>query len=264
VLADLTKWLTEAGEGRTGVPRPAALPKALNSKAVYYALGLNSVPDLTSSQRDALKLLLRTVTSDQTDNGSWASWPETRPPFFGNSDESMTALATLALLPEAANEDGSAKTAVDKSVRWLERTRSDDDPQSVAMRLVLYAQLRRPRPEWLPLVRRIQKRQRRDGGWSQTVDGPSDAWATGQALYALSHAGTASDKRALARGRAFLVNTQREDGSWPMTSRPQKPGGKGADNLVPITGGGSAWAVLGLTRSEGGPGTLIRASAPFR
>jgi hypothetical protein len=44
------------------------------------------------------------------------------------------------------------------------------------------------------------------------------------------------------------MKTQRLDGSWPMTSRPTKPGGKGSTSLIPITGGGSAWAVLGLVQ----------------
>src|SRR5258706_207986 len=34
VLAELTKWIAESGDGKTGVPRPAGLPKALNTKAV--------------------------------------------------------------------------------------------------------------------------------------------------------------------------------------------------------------------------------------
>ena len=89
-----------------------------------------------------------------------------------------------------------------------------------------------------------------DGGWSQAKDMASDAWATGQALYALASAGLKADDPAIARGQAFLVKSQREDGSWPMTSRPTKPGGEGAKNLVPIIGAGSAWAVLGLVRSR--------------
>jgi hypothetical protein len=32
-----------------------------------------------------------------------------------------------------------------------------------------------------------------------------------------------------------------------MTSRPTKRGEKGAKNLIPITGAGTAWAVLGQT-----------------
>jgi Squalene-hopene cyclase C-terminal domain len=78
----------------------------------------------------------------------------------------------------------------------------------------------------------------------------SDAWATGQALYALAHAGIKANEPVIARAQAFLVKTQRDDGSWPMTSRPTIPGGKGSTSLIPITGAGSAWAVLGLVRSR--------------
>jgi hypothetical protein len=79
---------------------------------------------------------------------------------------------------------------------------------------------------------------------------PSDAWATGQALYALAHAKITPDESAVMRGRSFLIAAQRDDGSWPMTSRPTKPGGEGSTSLIPITGGGSAWAVLGLVRNQ--------------
>ncbi|MEX0677383.1 MAG: hypothetical protein WD063_09925 [Pirellulales bacterium] len=58
------------------------------------------------------------------------SWPETRPPIFGNSGERATVLATLALLPRAATGDVSAKVARDKGVQWLAETKTDDDPQS--------------------------------------------------------------------------------------------------------------------------------------
>lgn len=124
------------------------------------------------------------------------------------------------------------------------------------MRLVLWTRLGRPAAEWEPLVRRIEERQKPDGGWSQTIEMASDAWATGQALYALALAGSTADDPVITRAQAFLVKTQRDDGSWPMTSRPIKPGGDGSKSLVPITGAGSAWAVLGLVGSSdpSGPG----------
>jgi hypothetical protein len=196
-----------------------------------------------------LKLLLKTVEAEQTENGSWSAWPETRPPIFGNSDESLTALATLAVLPAAAAGDAAAKTARDQGVKWLVETKTDDDPQSIALRLVLWIRLGRPAEECQPLARRIRDRQNADGGWSQAKGMGSDAWATGQALYALAHAGIKPDETAMARGRAFLIKTQREDGSWPMTSRPTTTGGKASTSLIPITGAGSAWAILGLLRS---------------
>jgi len=252
VQAELTKWIAESGDGKFGLARPAAAPKAASPKAIYFALALGTDPKLDAAGQAGLKLLLKTVKAEQTDNGSWSTWPGTRPPLFGNSDESLTALATLALLPAAAAAgDKEAEAARDRGVKWLAETKSDDDPQSVALRLVLWKRLGRPARDWEPLVKAIKDRQNADGGWGQTKDMGSDAWATGQALYALAHAGLKSDEAAIARGQAFLIKTQREDGSWPMTSRPTAPGGKGSTSLIPITGAGAAWAVLGLVRSAG-------------
>ena len=252
VLKELTEWMAQSGSGKTGVPRPEGRPKALNYKPVYYALALQADREPGADVRAGLKLLLETVKEDQTENGAWLAWPDTRPPLFGPSDDTATALATLALLPAAAT-DAAAKAARDNGVKWLTTTKSDDDPQSVAMRLVLWQRLGRPVEEMQPLVQRITERQNADGGWGQSKEMASDAWATGQALYALSHAGLKPDNPLIARGRDFLVKTQRDDGSWAMTSRPCPPSNAGAKNLIPITGGGSAWGVLGLVRSSSQP-----------
>jgi len=249
-LAEMTKWVAQSGDGKTGVPRPAGIPKALNSKAVQFTLGLGADPAPNDVSQAGMKLMLKTVEGDQLENGSWAAWPETRPPFFGGSNDSMTALATLAVLPAATAGDAAAKTTLDKAAGWVTRTKTDDDPQSVALRLVLWRRLGRSTEDCQPLVDRIKGRQNADGGWSQAPDMTSDAWATGQALYALAHAGLGPGEPAIARGHAFLIKTQRDDGSWPMTSRPIKPGGAGSTSLVPITGAGTAWAVIGLARSH--------------
>jgi hypothetical protein len=250
VLGELTRWVAESGNGKFGLARPATAPKALSPKAVWFALALGVDPEPDAVSQGGMKRLLETVRSEQTEDGSWSAWPETRPPIMGESDESMTALATLAVLPTATTGDDAAKAVRDKGVRWLAETKTDDDPQSIAIRLVLWRRLGRPAREWEPLVRRIIERQNADGGWSQAKDMASDAWATGQALYALAHAGIKSDDPVIARAHAFLIETQRDDGSWPMTSRPVKPGGEGSKSLIPITGAGSAWAVLGLVRSR--------------
>src|SRR5262245_18518709 len=250
VLAELTKWVAESGDGKFGLARPASAPRAASPKAVYFALALGVDPRPDEASQRGLNLLLKTVAAEQTENGSWSTWPETRPPIFGSSDEGLTVLATLAVLPAAAAGDESARAVRDKAIRWLAETRTDDDPQSIALRLVLWNRLGRPPEEGQPLVQRIKERQNEDGGWSQTKGMASDAWATGQALYALAHAGVKPDEPVIRRGHACLVKAQRADGSWPMTSRPVKPGGEGSRSLIPITGAGSAWAVLGLVRSR--------------
>lgn len=249
VLAELTNWLAQSGNGKFGLARPASAPRAASPKAIYFALALGADPKPNAAAQAGLNLLLKTVEAEQTENGSWSTWPNTRPPIFGSSDESLTALATLAVLPVAATGDKAATAARDKGLKWLANTKSDDDAQSIALRLVLWRRLRRPVNEWAPLAKSIQDRQNADGGWSQTKAMASDAWATGQALYALAHAGLEPNAAAIARGQAFLIKTQRSDGSWPMTSRPTAPRGKGSTSLIPITGAGSAWAVLGLVRS---------------
>src|SRR5262245_34345822 len=48
-LAEYTKWVAESGDGKTGIARPAGVPKALNAKAVWFAvaLGADPKPDAT-------------------------------------------------------------------------------------------------------------------------------------------------------------------------------------------------------------------------
>ena len=249
LLSELTEWMTP-GEGKTGVPRPEGRPKAHNTKAVFFALALSADRQPGESAQAGLKRMIATIKEDQLENGQWHAWPDTRAPMFGPSDDTATVAATLALLPAAAAGDESAKAARDKAVAWLTATPTDDDPQSVALRLVLWQRLGRTAEEIAPLVKRITERQNADGGWSQTKDMASDAWATGQALYALATAGVKSEDSVIARGRQFLVKSQRADGSWEMTSRPCPPSNAGAKNLMPITGAGSAWGVLGLVRSK--------------
>lgn len=249
VLKELMEWMAKSGSGKTSLPRPEGRPKALNTRPVFFALALGTDRKPSAEVQSGLKQLLETVKEDQTENGSWVTWPETRPPIFGPSDDTATSLATLALLPAAVAGDESAKAASDKAVAWLAATGCDDDPQSVALRLILWQRVGRPADEMQPLIQRITERQNSDGGWSQTNEMASDAWATGQAIYALSHGGIKHDDPVITRGREFLIKTQRDDGSWPMTSRPCPPSNAGAKNLIPITGGGSSWGVLGLVRS---------------
>lgn len=65
--------------------------------------------------------------------------------------------------------------------------------------------------------------QRKDGGFSQNPHLPSDAYATGFALWALYESGTSTPTSpAYRKGAAYLVRTQRADGSWHVASRSPK------------------------------------------
>lgn len=66
----------------------------------------------------------------------------------------------------------------------------------------------------------LMDRQRSDGGWGQEDGSRSDAYATGQALYALNQAvdfPTTAD--GYRRGVNYLLRTQDDDGSWYLPKR---------------------------------------------
>src|SRR3954470_19356946 len=44
VLAQLTKWLAESGDGKFRLARPASAPKAMSAGAVWFALALGADP----------------------------------------------------------------------------------------------------------------------------------------------------------------------------------------------------------------------------
>ena len=73
VLAELTKWVAESGDGKFGLARPASAPKAASPKAVYFALALGVDPKPDEVSQRGLKLLLKTVAAEQTENGSWST-----------------------------------------------------------------------------------------------------------------------------------------------------------------------------------------------
>ena len=72
--------------------------------------------------------------------------------------------------------------------------------------------------------RQILAAQRPDGGWAQNAILSSDAYATGQSLFALAEAGglKPGDRRLSSAGSKYLLSTQRPDGSWYVRSRAPK------------------------------------------
>jgi hypothetical protein len=87
----------------------------------------------------------------------------------------------------------------------------------------------------------------------------SDAYATGQALYALRQAGAlGATSAAFRRGLRFLLDTQQPDGSWLVKTRLHSPAPisppffdsgfpNGRDQYSSFAG--SAWAVMGMLES---------------
>jgi hypothetical protein len=137
------------------------------------------------------------------------------------------------------------------AVKWLSRNPPADSNQALCLRLLVHQRLGKPAGDTKPLLESLLRRQNKDGGWSQTREMTTDAFATGLALYALSGQRGKAVENARRRAQTFLVKMQRPDGSWGMTSRAAEPPPPGpARDLRPITYFGTAWATLGLVRSS--------------
>lgn len=128
---------------------------------------------------------------------------------------------------------------------WLSKPTESIPTQELALRVLLAAR-HAVKFDAEPLAMELLSLQRPEGGWSQAPDLAPDAYATGQALYALGAVGLRMSESPIEDAIAYLVRTQREKGDWPMESRPMPPTNKGATNLEPITFAATAWATLGL------------------
>ena len=247
VLADLSSWVAGSDYlGQLLVKRPAQKEIVFNEAPLLLALGIEAGD--TKATHDSLKKMLASILNDHEKDGSWKRVNEARP--ILSSPDSLTTLALLALVaPNAPDMGNEGTTAKEKAIQWLETAKPDGELQPVALRLILWRRLGRAGAVWEPLVQQIRRAQNDDGGWGQIKNAKSDAYATGQALYALAEAGANPGDEAFARAQGFLAKTQRQDGAWAMTSRAIMGNGKVATKFEPIIHAASAWAVMGLVRS---------------
>jgi hypothetical protein len=252
-VAELTAWVAAKDDPAKINPKQKERAQVtVNQGALHHALGLEAGGASDAAAKDALKTFLDAVLADQDKDGAWRLQIIWEP--IGSTPDVVTALALLALTAKNAPDLGLAgKTALRNGLTWLDAQKASESTQGVALRLILAKRLDRPAADRRAMADDLLGRQKGDGGWPSAKDLKSDAYSTGQALYALAEAGRPADDPAVAAGVGFLLKTQDTDGSWEMKSRPGGPGGKAAKELAPIGHAGTAWAVLGLVRTAPAP-----------
>jgi len=253
-LADTVKWTNERLKDidKPRDKRPGW--NMVNTPALFLATMTQAAAKQDAVSADELKRIAGHLVRHQESDGSWA-WSlapaKNRPPPVFESDEVVTLLAYMALSPHVPSdpkEKSAARGSREKAAAWLSKTKPVDSTQVSALRLLRDVRAGKTPKELETGIDRVLRLQNKDGGWGQERNLPSDAYATGQALYFLSLAGANNGRTEIQRAVSFLAGTQRGDGSWPMTSRAH-PGATPMTNPVPITYFGSAWATLGLMRS---------------
>jgi ankyrin repeat protein len=166
-------------------------------------------------------IVVNTAAQQRTD-GRWSIGTVARPP-IEDGDIFRTALGIRALKTFApAGRGAEMADRVARAKSWLVSARAvtaeDRNMQLLGLRWAGVDDSTRQR-----LAKAIVAQQRADGGWSQTSSLESDAYATGQSLYALAEGGGMSPgDPSYRKGVAFLLSTQRGDGSWYIRSRAPK------------------------------------------
>jgi squalene-hopene/tetraprenyl-beta-curcumene cyclase len=205
--------------------------------SVYLALGVGAAGHKDGPSAEALGKFSGHFAGIQEGDGSWAIKQSTPPLVDG--DDVATLLILLAMDGTDTDAVGQARR---KALEWLGRAPCRDETQPLALRAMVAARFGRG-DEAQKSAARLRGRQNGDGGWSQVEGRGSDALATGQALCALAAAGEEPESPAIRRARRFLLDSQREDGSWLVRTRTPR----GHDEIVTYYGTG--WATIGLIRS---------------
>ena len=193
---------------------------------------------------------VHSLMAAQREDGSWQG-VDRRPP-LQYSPVSDTAYAIRAIqqyaLPGRRKEIAQR---IERARAWLMGVEPKQNEERV-MQLLGLAWADADKSALRVRAEQLLAQQQPDGGWAQRAGFPSDAYATGQALYALHEAaGLSASSAAYRRGVKYLLDTQFEDGSWHVISRavkfqPYFESGFPHGHDQWISSAGTAWAAMAL------------------
>jgi ankyrin repeat protein len=205
------------------------------------------------------------LASQQYADGHWGFLLHREP--IQSSQFGTTAMA-IRLMKIYMPKDHAAEAAdrVAKAKAWLIATQAASN-EDRTWRLLGLKWSGASAEEITKATAELRRTQRPDGGWAQFAPGEgmgmasggadaayirSDAYATGQALYALHMGGgVATTSEPYKRGVAYLLRTQDDDGSWLVTKR-AVPANTFMDFGFPhgesqyISYGATCWATMAL------------------
>ena len=203
----------------------------------------------------ATDALIANTSAQQRRDGSWHLGGIARPP-IEDGDFSRTALGIRALkvygLPARSRE---MTDRIQRAATWLQKAKALTT-EDRSFRVLGLAWSGATTEVLRPAVSDLLAGQRSDGGWAQREEMSPDAYATGLALFALRESGALSSAdAAIQKGAAYLLSTQRADGSWFVRSRSPKfqpyfEGGFPYEHDQWISAMATGWAAAALAASS--------------
>jgi hypothetical protein len=194
--------------------------------------------------------VVRYLKIAQMPEGFWQTTGNRPPLTFDDYLTTAMAIETLRVYgPAAQKADTEKRLALAAS--WLEAARPVSTQERAFHLLGLVWANAKPAAIEKAVVG-LAGTQRADGGWSQLPAMGSDAYATGEALYALKLAGKAAGSaEAYQKGVRYLLSSQAADGTWHVKTRslpiqPYFESGFPYGHDQWISAAGTAWASMAL------------------
>ncbi|MFI5186162.1 MAG: prenyltransferase/squalene oxidase repeat-containing protein [Chitinophagales bacterium] len=158
------------------------------------------------------------VMSQARPDGSFLAESGRIPLESGDIHLTAMAIRSIQLYASAAKKQ-HVNELVTRTRQWLER----QDPthqQELSFQLLGLQWCGSSVDQKMNVVKKLASMQNGDGGWSQLPTLKSDAYATGQVLYALYESGMVNPDEAIyQRGLDYLLKTQDEKGAWVVATR---------------------------------------------
>jgi hypothetical protein len=168
-------------------------------------------------------------------------------------DIHLTAMAIRSIqLYASASKKRHVNEMVLKTRLWLEQAQTDQQ-QELVFQLLGMHWCGSNNDQKNKVAEKLKSMQNADGGWSQLTTLKTDAYATGQILYALYVSGMIkTDDPVYQKGLDYLLKTQNEKGTWYVATRsfpiqpPMTAGFPPHNRDEFISAAASNWAVMGL------------------
>ena len=160
----------------------------------------------------------------QSPDGAWRNNSYRPPEEYSPFTTTAVVLRAIKLYPLSGRRE-EFENRVSNAKRWLLSAKAYSVEER-AMQLNGLADAGASASERAPLVKALKAAQNSDGSWSQLPGIPSEAYATGEALYALHVSGDVPTKDPVyEKGVQWLLRNQLADGSWfvPTLAVPVQP-----------------------------------------
>jgi len=155
---------------------------------------------------------------NQFPDGSWRLSSYRPPAEYSPLTTTAVVLRALRLYPiPGRREEFQERFA--RARKWLLTTKAASTEEQ-SMQLLGLVDAGATVAERAPFVKALESSQNADGSWTVLPGCPGEAYATGEALYALRMGGEVSTKDPVyAKGVEWLLRNQLADGSWFMPTR---------------------------------------------